>query len=252
MQNIDPLYLLQPIVTIAFSAGIVIYWHLKRKFTALAFVCSLLAYGGAIACKVIFQAITFNALMAGFHGDLSILGAYFGIQTVVFEVGGAYLVARLVVSRGKLETGDAEAYGLGLAFWENAGYLGVLGMFSLLSIYLTLSAGSISSLELYSNLITNRSTLFYPPSQALPLIGFSILERVSSLLFHFCWGYLCLLSAFTHNRRYFLAALPMGLLDFFVPFANYFGIPFFELFIYVLGLGTLGVTMFITKGVRHT
>ncbi len=252
MQNIDPLYLLQPIVTIAFSAGIVIYWHLKRKFTALAFVCSLLAYGGAIACKVIFQAITFNALMAGFHGDLSILGAYFGIQTVVFEVGGAYLIARLAVSRGKLEVGDAEAYGLGLAFWENAGYLGVLGMFSLLSIYLTLSAGSISSLELYSNLITNRSSLFYPPSQALPLIGFSILERVSSLLFHFCWGYLCLLSAFTHNRRYFLAALPMGLLDFFVPFANYFGIPFFELFIYVLGLGTLGVTMFITKGVRHT
>ncbi len=252
MQNIDPLYLLQPIVTIAFSAGLVIYWHLKRKFTALAFICSLLAYGGAIACKVIFQAITFNALMAGFHGDLSILGAYFGIQTVVFEVGGAYLIARLAVSRGKLEVGDAEAYGLGLAFWENAGYLGVLGMFSLLSIYLTLSAGSISSLELYSSLVTNRSTLFYPPSQALPLIGFSILERVSSLLFHFCWGYLCLLSAFTHNRRYFLAALPMGLLDFFVPFANYFGIPYFELFIYVLGLGTLGVTMFITKGVRHT
>ena len=143
------------------------------------------------------------------------------------------------------------AYGLGLAFWENAGYLGVLGIFSLLSIYLTLSAGTLSSLELYSNLITNRPTLFYPPLQALPLIGFSILERVSSLLFHFCWGYLCLLSASTHNRRYFLLALPMGLLDFFVPFANYFGIPFFELFIYVLGLSTLGLTLFITKEARR-
>ncbi|MGD0424371.1 MAG: YhfC family glutamic-type intramembrane protease [Candidatus Bathyarchaeia archaeon] len=252
MQNIDALYLLQPVVTIAFSAGLVIHWHLKRRFTALALLCSLLAYGGAIACKVIFQAITFNALMVGFHGDLSILGTYFGIQTVVFEVGGAYLVAKLAVSRGKLEAGDAAAYGLGLAFWENAGYLGVLGIFSLLSIYLTFSAGTISSLELYSNLITNRPTLFYPPLQALPLIGFSILERVSSLLFHFCWGYLCLLSASTHNRRYFLLALPMGLLDFFVPFANYFGIPFFELFIYVLGLSTLGLTLFITKEARRS
>ena len=215
MQNIDVLYFLQPIVTISFSAGLVVYWHLRRKFTGVTFLCSLIAYGGAIACKVMFQAITFNALMAGFRGDLSILGVYFGTQTVIFEVGGAYLVASLGVSRGKLE--DAEAYGLGLAFWENAGYLGVLGMFSLMSIYLTLTAGTISSVELYSNLIANRPTLFYPPSKALPLIGFSILERVTSLLFHSCWGYLCLLSASLHKRRYFLVALPMGLLDFLVP-----------------------------------
>lgn len=250
MQNIDSLYLLQPVVTIAFSAGLVIYWHLKRKFTALTLAGSFFAYGGAIACKVILQAITFNGLMRSYGGDLSILGAYFGIQTVLFEVGGAYLVARFAVSRGRMDASDAEAYGLGLAFWENAGYLGGLGLFSLLSMYLTLSAGTISSLELYSNLVASRPTLFYPPSQALPLIGFSILERVSSLLFHFCWGYLCLLSAFMHNRRYFLVALPMGLLDFFVPLANYLGIPLFELFIYALGLGTLGFTLFITKETR--
>ena len=251
MQNIDVLYFLQPLITIAFSTGLVVYWHIKRRFTGIAFLCSMIAYAGAIACKVILQAITLNSLMANFHGDLSILGAYFGIQTVIFEVGGAYLVAILAVSRNKLKAKDSEAYGLGLAFWENAGYLGVLGLFSLLSIYLTLGSGTISSLELSSNLIANRPALFYPLSQALPLIGFSILERVTSLLFHFCWGYLCLLSASKHNRRYFLAALPMGLLDFFVPYANYLGIPIFELIIYVLGLSTLGVTLFITKKTRR-
>lgn len=62
MENIDALDFLQPLVTIGFSAGLVIYWHLM--FTALAFLCSLFAYGGAIACKVILQPVTFNSLMA--------------------------------------------------------------------------------------------------------------------------------------------------------------------------------------------
>ena len=185
VQNINPLYFLQPLITIAFSAGLVVYWHLKRLFTAWTFLCSLIAYVGAIACKVVFQAITFSALMTSFHGDLSILGVYFGAQTVVFEVGGSYVVAAQGVSRGKLSTKDSEAYGLGLAFWENAGYIGILGLFSLLSIYLTLSVGTTSSVALYSNLVANRPALFYPSSQALPLIGFSILERVTSLLFIF-------------------------------------------------------------------
>jgi len=118
MQNIDSLYLLQPIVTIAFSSGLIIYWYLRRRFTIAVLLCSLTAYAGAIACKVVLQALTFNTLLAGFRGNLSILGVYFGIQTVFFEVGGAYLVALWGVSKGKLNFKDSEAYGLGLAFWE--------------------------------------------------------------------------------------------------------------------------------------
>ena len=251
MQNIDSLYFLQPIVTIAFSSGLIIYWFLRRRFTIAVFLYSLIAYAGAIACKVVLQVLTFNTVLAGFRGDLVLLGIYFAIQTVFFEVGGAYLVALWGVSRVNLNSKDAEAYGLGLAFWENAGYLGVLGLFGLVSIYLTLNSGSAISQELYSNLINSRPNLFYPPSQALPLIGFSLLERVTSLLFHFSWGYLCLLGAALHKRRYFLFALPMGLLDFFVPFAGYLGVPIFELLIYVLGLCNLGVTLFITKRLRE-
>jgi len=250
VQNINNLYFLEPLITIAFNAGLVVYWRLKHRFTIWALLSSLMAYGGALGCKVVFQAVTFNSLIRGFHGDLSILGAYFGLQTVIFEIGGAYCVAVLAVARGKLNVKDLTAYGLGLAFWENAGYLGILGLFNLLSIYLTLSLGTISSLELYTNLITNRPALFYPSIQALPLIAFSILERVTSLIFHFCWGYLCLLSALTHKYRYFLVALPMGLLDFFIPYVNYLGIPLFESFIYVLALTTLALTLFITRKER--
>lgn len=251
MQNIDLLYFLQPIVTIAFSAGLVVYWHFKRAFTRAAFVYSLLAYAGAIAIKIVLQTFTYGAFLASF-GDSSVaLGSYFGIQTVFFEVGGAYLVAAWAFSRGKLNPKDAESYGLGLAFWENAGYLGVLGLLTLLSIYLTLAFGGPSAQEFYSSLINARPDLFYPATQALPLVGYGLLERMTSLLFHFSWGYLCLLAACVHSRRYFLLALPMGLVDFFVPFVASLGILVFESLIFVLGLGSLGLAWFVTRGLRQ-
>jgi len=250
-QNIDPLYFLQPIITIAFSAGLVIYWNRKRTFTRAVFVLSLLAYAGAIAVKIVLQTLTYGAFLALFGNNPPALGAYFGLQTVLFEVGGAYLVALWAVSRGKLNPKDAEGYGLGLAFWENAGYLGVLGLFTLLSVYLTLAFGGPAAEEFYSSLIKARSDLFYSATQALPLVGYGVLERVSSLLFHFSWGYLCLLAACVHSRRYLLLALPMGLVDFFVPFAASLGILVFESLIFALGLGCLGLAWFATKELRQ-
>lgn len=52
-------------------------------------------------------------------------------------------------------------------------------------------------------------------------------------------------------RRYFLIALPMGLVDFFVPFAAGLGILVFESLIFVLGLGCLGLAWFVTKALRQ-
>ena len=251
MQNIDRLYFLQPLVTIAFSVGLIIYWRRKRTFTRAAFVYSLLAYAGAIAIKVAVQALTFPAFLARFSDSPPALGAYFGVQTVLFEVGGAFLIAAWTVSRGKLNANDAEGYGLGLAFWENAGYLGTLGLFTLISIYLTLASSGPTSEAFYSTLISTRPDLFYPPSQALPLVGYGILERATSLLFHVSWGYLCLLAAFFHKRQYFLLALPMGLLDFLVPFAASLGILVFESLIFALGLGSLALTLLVTRSLHH-
>ena len=116
MQNIDALYFLQPILTVAFSAGLVIYWNRKRSFTRAALVLSLLAYAGAIAAKIILQTLTYSGFVSRVGNNPVALGGYFGVQTVFFEVGGAYLVAAWAVSRKKLDSKDAESYGLGLGF----------------------------------------------------------------------------------------------------------------------------------------
>jgi hypothetical protein len=250
MQNIDPLYFLQPIVTIAFSAGLVIYWNRKRTFTGAVFTLSLLAYAGAIAAKIVLQTFTYAPFLARYGSNLPALGVYFGLQTVFFEVGGAYVVSVWAVSRGRLNAKDAEGYGLGLAFWENVGYLGVLGLLTLSSIYLTLASGGSTAEEFYSSLVKARPDLFYPAAQALVLVGYGVLERVASLLFHFSWGYLCLLAVCLRSRRYFLLALPMGLVDFFVPFAASLGILVSESLVLVLGLGCLGLAWLVTKGSR--
>jgi len=56
MQNIDLLYFLQPIITILFSVGLVVYWYYRRAFRKAVLVFSLLAYAGAIAVKAVLQA----------------------------------------------------------------------------------------------------------------------------------------------------------------------------------------------------
>jgi len=250
MQNLDLLYILQPIITILFSVGLVVYWYYRRDFGRAVLVFSFLAYAGAIAIKAVFQAATFNSFEARFGGNAVALGLYFGIQTVAFEVGGAFLVAAWAVSRRKLELKDAEGYGLSLALWENAGLLGVVGLVSLITIYVTVSSANPSALESYASLVKNRPDLFYPPSQALPLIAWGVLERVTSLLFHFSWGYLCLLAACLRRKRYLLLALPMGLLDFLVPFVGSLTIPIFESSIFALGLACLGLTLIVGRGLR--
>jgi hypothetical protein len=250
-QNIDPVYFLQPVITILFTVSLVVYWHYKRSFTRVVLIYSALAYIGAMATKVFVQAATFSAFQARFSDNAAVLGAYFGVQTVLFEVGGAFLVAAWAVSRAKMNAKDAEGYGLGLGMWENAGYLGTLGLVSLITIYMVLASGSPATQEFYSSLISTRPDLFYPPSQALPLIGYGLMERVTSLLFHFSWGWLCLLAAYMHKRRYFLLAVPMGLVDFLVPFAATLTIQVFEMLIFVLGLCALALTWAATRNLRH-
>jgi hypothetical protein len=250
MQNIDSLYVLQPIITILFSVGLVVYWYCRRDFSRAVLIFSLLAYAGAIAIKAVLQAATFSSFEARFGGNAVALGLYLGIQTVAFEIGGAFLVAAWAVSRRKLQVKDAEGYGLSLALWENAGLLGVLGLVSLVSPYVTLLSASPSAQEFYASLVGTRPDLFYPPSQALPLIAWGVLERVTSMLFHFSWGYLCLLAACFHRRRYLLLALPMGLVDFFVPFVGSLTLPVFESFLFGLGLGCLGLTLIVGRDLR--
>jgi len=251
--QIDALFILQPLTCFLFSLGLVLYWRYKRRFKGSAVLYSLVAYAGAIALKYMVQIPTAKLVFDMFGAASAASALYIGVQTVVFEVGGAFLVAYYAFSRNKLESKDAEAYGIGLAFWENGVLLGIIPMIGLLTIIMLLSSNFAPNISgtIYSLVINNQPGLFLSPAQALPLIAWGTLERVSSLFAHFSWGYLTLLAATLRKRRYFGIALPMGLLDTLVPFAQNFSVPLFELLVFAIAVGFLIVAFTVTWEVRR-
>ena len=70
------------------------------------------------------------------------------------------------------------------------------------------------------------------------------------MIFHFSWGLLCVFAAYYKRKKYLFIALPMGLLDFLVPFEPRFGVPLFEATIFGLALIALGVTLLVTQDIR--
>lgn len=252
MVNIDPLYFITPVAVIAFSAGLVLYWGLRRRFTGSALLYSLVAYAGAIALKYAVQIPTISWFRGVTDGSLAAMGVYYGAQTALFEVGGAYVVASYAVARGKLRAADAEGFGIGLAFWENGVLIAIPLLFEYALYYLVLSTPTSSAAQtIYSALSKGAPSLFYAPGAALPLVGYSILGRVSSLLAHMAWGILVVVAVVLKKRRYFLAALPLGFAtDFLVPFAGRMGIGAFELTIFGVSVAWLGATLVATRSAR--
>jgi len=215
----------------------------------MVLVYSLVAYSVAIALKYAVQIPTINAV-TGYFGSASVgLGVYYGFQTVFFEVGLAYLVAWYVVSHGLLEKKDAEAYGSGLAFWENAGLLGILSLINLVAYYSILSSNTTLAQTVYDQLMKNQPGLFASASQALSSVALGTLERISSILMHLAWGYLCFMAVILHRKRLFLIALPMGFVDFLVPFASSIGIVVFEALVFVLAVLSVLVAWYAVKHV---
>jgi len=220
MQNIDILFVLQPVIVIIIASALMLYWYHKSHFHTSVFLYSLVAYATAIAFKYAVQIPTITAATNYFGAHSIGLGLYYGLQTVIFEVGMAFLVAWFAISRGKLERRDAEAYGSGLAFWENAVLLGVLPLINLITYYGVLSTNSGIAHTLYDQLSASAPGLFAPASQALRSVALGVVERVSSILIHFAWGFLCFMAVYFHKKRLLLVALPMGFVDFLVPFAQ--------------------------------
>jgi len=236
LQNIDPVYVVQPAAVIVICTLLLAYWHRRRRFELVVLAYSFVAYAVAIAMKYAVQIPTIDAVTSYF-GQTSVgLGIYYGAQTMFFEVGMAYLVATYAVKKGKLGTKDAEGYGAGLAFWENAVLLGVLPLINYVAYYAILSTNSSLAQTVYNLLSQNSPGLFDPVSQALTSVALGTLERVSSILLHFAWGYLCLMAVVYGKRRLFLIALPMGLVDFLVPFASTMGIAVFEGIVFAIGV----------------
>lgn len=247
IQNIDPIFILEPILVIGFSVGTLLYWHLREGLTKYILVFSLLAYGAAVAAKFAFQFLTAPAFLSISQGSLWLLGLYLGLQTVIFEVGGAFLVARFAVSKHRMKKRDGVGYGLGLAFWENAVLLGATMLASLLFYFVTIAQGGAAADSLSSILSSSQPQLFSSPLDALPLIGWGVLERVSSMMAHLSWGYLCLKAAVSRRRRYFLLALPMGLIDFLVPFARTMPLPLFEIMVFMLAAFCVLAAVFVSR-----
>jgi len=200
---------------------------------------SLGAYAVAIALKYAVQLPTIDWVIDYFGQESAGLGVYYGLQTVFFEVGIAYIVARYAVRRGKLGRRDAEGYGAGLAFWENAVLLGVLPLFSLVAYYAILSTNLPAATTVYDLLSKNEPGLFDPASQALSSVALGTMERTSSILIHSAWGYLCLMAAVLDKKRLFFVALPMGFVDFLVPFAPSMGLVVFETLVFAIGLASV-------------
>jgi hypothetical protein len=250
VQNIDPILILEPALITALSIGLVVYWHYRRRFDKIVLLYTLVAYVGAIAVKIVFQEVTYSQVLAAFGSESVVTGLYFGLQTVFLEVGFAYLLARYAVNHKKITDIDAESFGLCLSFWENGVYLGIISLINIVAIYLILASGIPLAQVIYSSLTASSPQSFSSPVQLLPDLGWGFLERISSLLAHFSWGYLCVFAAFFHKRSYFLLALPMGLIDFFVVFANTLTLPVFELLIFALSAGFLALALLVTQDDR--
>ena len=252
MTNIDPVYFITPSVTLALMVSLVVYWRFKRVFPGRILLYSLAAYGGAIALKYAVQIPTLGPFKAATGGNLVALGVYYGAQTAVFEVGGAFVVAWYAASRGRLDARGSEAFGLGLAFWENAALFAVPLLIDYAVYYAILSnPGASVAQALYPVLAKDSPGLFLGPSAALPLVGYAILERVSSLLAHFAWGLLCVLAVVWRKKVYLAAAMPIGfVIDFLVPFSSTVGVGVFEATIFVVSAAALAGTLLLTRSVR--
>jgi uncharacterized membrane protein YhfC len=250
MQNINLIYFLSPIIMIAFSVGLIAYWKIKKRFTIWTLLLSFAAYAGAIALKYAVQYFTAQPFYDAVGGNLAAIGIYIGLQTVIFEIGGAYLAAKIAFSHNKIKANDAEGYGLGLAFWENGVLIGGSALLNGIVWYVTLAGGGSVAQQLFDYLSVASPSLFDSASILLPQIGLAIIERVGSLFAHFSWGLLCVFAVVFKKKRFLLLALPMGLVDFIVPYAGSLDPLIFEMIFFGLSLLCLMVALVVTKTER--
>ena len=79
MQNIDPIFILEPVITIIIATGFLLHWYFKRRFHPMVIVYSLIAYAVAITLKYAVQIPTINIIINAF-GQRRVLGVYYGYK----------------------------------------------------------------------------------------------------------------------------------------------------------------------------
>ena len=247
MNDFDPVVFLSPVLAIIASILLLLIIRKKSNLRAVVIVFALISYAAAIALKEIVQYFSLIFIYNHF-GKMSILtGLYFGIQTSIFEVIGAYLIALLVARKALISERDADAYGGSLAFWENAVLLGALPLFSLLVDYFLIASGSALGSLVYSELKASDPGLFYSPLSVLPDVLLGALERLSSILAHYSWGFLTLSAVVLKKKKLLYIAIPMGLIDALVPFEPLMGIDLFEGVVFAFSMFFLFIAIHYRK-----
>jgi len=237
VQQIDPVFFIQPAASLTISLALILYWRRTRGFSGYVLMLSFAAYFLAIVLKEVVQDLTYNSVVGAF-GYVSVgTGLYFGVQTSLFEVGLAYVFARYGARSKRVTSKDAVVLGLGLSFWENGLLLGALSLLSLAVTYALLASGGSLASTIASQL---PSGYFEPAATALSAVALGTLERISSMMAHVAWGVLCVLSVATGKKRYLGIALPMGMIDATVPFAGQVGAVVFEVVIFMISVCCLG------------
>ena len=240
MQDIDPVLLLEPTLSFVVAMVILLYWWRTRSFRGVALLLGAGAYFIAITAKAVINVTAYQTMVSTFGEQSLPVALLLGLETVLLEVGLAYLFAVYGARTRGMKSSDAVPYGIGLAFWENGVFVGLFSLFNLGVIYLILLSPSPLANTVYNQLQSASPGLFLPPASLLPNVLLGTLERVSSEMAHIAWGILVVLSAVSGKKKYLAFALPMGLLDALVPFASY-NIYVFEGGVFLLSAGFLFV-----------
>lgn len=229
LNQLDLLYLIQPLSVIIITSLLLIVYIQKKTLTISVFSASIVAYFIAIAGK---SAIS-SALVLTNHypTDPYALGLLYGLETSLLEVGLAYLVVWKLQERNTIKALEAPAYGACLAFWENGILLGLLAIPGLIVVINNGGSGLPSG----------------SASDVLGLVALGTLERISSIIFHFSWGILTVIAATSKKLKYLVVALPMGFIDFLVAFASSMSIVAFELIVFIFAVLCLLIAYTMTK-----
>jgi hypothetical protein len=208
MQDIDPILLLQPVLSFVIATGILLYWWRSRGFRAVALFLGAGAYFIAIAAKGVINSTAYQTMVSAWGAQSVPVALLLGLETVLLEVGLEYLFAVYGKRTRGMAMSDAVPYGIGLAFWENGVLLGLFSVFNLGVVYLILQSSSPIATTVYQQLQASSPGLFLPPISLLPNVLLGTLERVSSEMAHIAWGMLVVVSAVSGKKKYLAFPLP--------------------------------------------
>lgn len=189
---------------ISIFIGIIPLFLVKRDWKVI------LIAGGAYISAIVGKAIIQLAFLSFFLTPQIPTYIAYGILTTIFEPGFAYLFSRFIKENPK-------TYGIGLAFWENAIFLGLLGL---------------------PNAFIETTTTVLP---LLYVLVIKIMDRTSSLFIHYSWGVSAYYSFWRKELKYIFAVAPLGMADSLVAYvklthsSNYFIVAIPSLIVSIVG-----------------